>query len=175
MRAKRPVEGKEDERKILGGRQTRHEGAYSFRGSSSDPALDVGTQPLETLVKTISRGRAGSLDVPGALPEAVETELIGDLSSVHGVRKILLVGENEEESIAKFVFVQHPLKLLTSFRHTLTIVRVNDEDDALSVLEIMPPQGTDLVLTSYIPDGERDVLVLNSLDIESYDRFSVER
>lgn len=76
------------------------------------------------------------LDVPGALPEAVETELIGDLSGVHGVGKILLVGENEEESIAQFVLVQHPLELLTSFGHTLSIVRVNDEDDALGVLEI---------------------------------------
>lgn len=39
----------------------------------------------------------------------------------------------------------------------------------------MPPQGTDLVLTSNIPDGERDILVLNSLDIESYDRLSDKR
>ena len=61
-------------------------------------------EPLETLVQTISGGGARGLDVlqrrlagprpvsnrgmgayPGALPEAVETKLIGDLGGVHGV------------------------------------------------------------------------------------------
>lgn len=32
----------------------------------------------------------------------------------------------------------------------------------------MAPQGTDLVLSTDIPDGEGNVLVLNSLDVESY-------
>lgn len=32
----------------------------------------------------------------------------------------------------------------------------------------MPPQGTDLVLTTHIPHGELDVLVLNRLNIEAY-------
>lgn len=31
----------------------------------------------------------------------------------------------------------------------------------------MSPKGTDLVLTSDIPHGERDVLVFNGLDVES--------
>ena len=31
----------------------------------------------------------------------------------------------------------------------------------------MPPQRTDLVLTTDIPHGELDVLVLNSLDVEA--------
>jgi hypothetical protein len=30
------------------------------------------------------------------------------------------------------------------------------------------PQGTDLVLSTDIPDGEGDVLVLDSLDVEAY-------
>lgn len=32
----------------------------------------------------------------------------------------------------------------------------------------MPPERTNLVLTSYVPDGERDVLVLDSLYVEAY-------
>lgn len=31
----------------------------------------------------------------------------------------------------------------------------------------VPPEGTDLVLSSDVPNGERDVLVLDSLDVES--------
>ena len=37
----------------------------------------------------------------------------------------------------------------------------------LGVLEIVAPEGANLVLTSHIPHGEADVLVLNSLDVET--------
>lgn len=32
----------------------------------------------------------------------------------------------------------------------------------------VPPQGPDLILTSDIPNSERDVLVLDGLDVETY-------
>ena len=38
----------------------------------------------------------------------------------------------------------------------------------LCVLVIVPPEWSDLVLTTHIPHSEADVLVLNSLHIESY-------
>ena len=38
----------------------------------------------------------------------------------------------------------------------------------LCVLEIVPPQRPDLVLSTHIPHSEADVLVFNSLHIESY-------
>ncbi len=125
----------------------------------------------------------------------METELIGDLSSVHGVGQILLVGEDKQEGITQLVLVEHPLEFLTRFRDTFPIVGVDDEDDTLGVLEVyvardrvrcgagrdtsdaeqkmrrtMPPEGTDLVLASDVPDGERDVLVLYSLDVETCSR-----
>ena len=112
-------------------------------------------QPFQTLVKTVSRSGAGGLDVPGALSQAVQTKLVSDLGSVHGVRKILLVGEDQEESISELVLVEHALQLLTSLDNTVTIVAVDDEDDTLGVLEVMPPQRTDLVLSTDIPHGER--------------------
>jgi hypothetical protein len=104
---------------------------------------------------------------PGALPQAVQTELVGDLGSVHGVGQILLVGEDQKKSIPQFILVQHALQFLTCLDHTITIVAVDDEDDTLSVLEVMPPQRTDLVLTADIPHGELNVLVLDSLDVEA--------
>lgn len=36
------------------------------------------------------------------------------------------------------------------------------------MLRTVAPQGTDLVLSTDIPDGEGDVLVLDSLDVEAY-------
>jgi hypothetical protein len=76
------------------------------------------------------------LDVPRALTETVEAELVGDLSGVHCVRQILLVGEDKQESVTEFVLVQHTLELLASLRNTLPIVGINHEDDTLGVLEV---------------------------------------
>lgn len=37
----------------------------------------------------------------------------------------------------------------------------------LGVLEVVPPQGTDLVLAAHVPHGEADVLVLHRLNVET--------
>ena len=128
------------------------------------------------------------LTYPGALSEAVEAKLVSDLSSVHGVLdgdvsrgpmivilrrayaygQILLVGEDQEKGVPQLVLVQHPLELLTGLNNTVAIVAVDDEDDTLGVLEVMPPERTDLVLTTDIPHGEGDVLVLDCLDVETW-------
>jgi hypothetical protein len=82
--------------------------------------------------------------------------------------KILLVGEDKEDSIAELVLVEHALELLSGLNNTVAIVGVDDEDDTLSVLEVVPPQRTDLVLTTDIPHGELNVLVLDGLDVEAW-------
>ena len=83
-------------------------------------------------------------------------------------RKILLVGEDKEDSITELVLVKHALELLSGLNNTVAIVGVDDEDDTLSVLEVMSPQRTDLVLTTDIPHGELNVLVLDGLDVETW-------
>lgn len=82
-------------------------------------------------------------------------------------RQILLVGEDQEGSIAQLILVQHALQLLTGLNDTIAIVAVDDEDDTLGVLEVVPPERTDLVLTTDIPHGKGDVLVLDGLDVEA--------
>ena len=98
--------------------------------------LEVGAQPFETLVETVTAGSTGGLDKPLSLSQAVEAKLVGDLGGVHGVGQILLVGEDQEQGIAKLVLVKHALELLASLRNTLTVVRVDDEDDTVGVLEV---------------------------------------
>ena len=104
---------------------------------------------------------------PGALPQAVQTQLVRNLSRVHRVRQILLVGEDQQERISQLVLVQHALQLLAGLNDTVTVVAVDDEDDTLSVLEVVPPQRSDLVLSTNIPDRELDVLVLDRLNVEA--------
>jgi len=124
-------------------------------------------EPVKTLIETITGGGAGRLHVPLAGADVVEAELVGDLRDGHGLRKILLVGKDEKDGVTKLILSQHLVKLVVSLSDTLAIVRVDHKDEALSVLEVVPPEGTDLVLTSDIPHGEVDVLVLDSLHIET--------
>ena len=83
-------------------------------------------------------------------------------------RQILLVGKHQEQGIPELVLVQHALQLLAGLDNTVPIVAVHHEDDTLGVLEVMAPQGADLVLTTDIPHGELNVLVLDGLDVESW-------
>lgn len=82
-------------------------------------------------------------------------------------RKILLVGKDQENCVTEFVLVQHALEFLPGLNNTVAIVAVDDENDTLSILEVVPPQRSNLVLTTDIPHGEGDVLVLDSLDVEA--------
>lgn len=84
--------------------------------------------------------------------------------------QILLVGEHQEEGIPQLVLVEHALQFLAGLGHTVTIVAVDDEDNALSVLEVVSPQRPDLVLTTDIPHGELNVAVLDRLDVEAWPR-----
>ena len=146
-------------------------------------------EPLETLVETVTGRGAGRLNVlrvyeldfnstlrfshktyPGALSQAVQAKLVGDLSGVHGVGQILLVGEDQEKGVPEFVLVEHALQLLTGLDNTVTIVAVDDEDDTLGVLEVMSPEGSDLVLPTDVPHSELNVLVLDGLDVETWRR-----
>ena len=82
--------------------------------------------------------------------------------------QILLVGKDQENGIAELILVKHALKLLAGLNDTVAIVAVDDEDDTLGVLEVVPPQRTNLVLTADIPNGELDVLILDRLHVEAY-------
>jgi hypothetical protein len=66
----------------------------------------------------------------------METQFVGNLSSIHCIGKILFVCEYEKKGITEFVLIEHTLELFTSFRDTLTIVGIDYEDDSLGILEI---------------------------------------
>jgi len=60
----------------------------------------------------------------------VESEFVSDLSGVHRVGQILLVGEHQEEGVPELVLVEHAVQLITGLTNTLAIVGINDEDDS---------------------------------------------
>lgn len=93
------------------------------------------------------------------------------VSPVQGQRiktygKILFVGKDQEKRIPQLIFVQHSLQFLPSLDNTIAIIAVDNEDDPLGILEIMPPQRSDFVLPTDIPDRELNVFVFHCLDVE---------
>lgn len=57
----------------------------------------------------------------------------------------------------------------------LTVLAAVPSPLHLSVLEVVPPQGSDLVLASHVPDGETDVLVLYRFHVEACRRLDQTR
>merc|ERR1719453_817858 len=128
---------------------------------------DGGGKPVEALVQAVAGRRAGRLDVPVALAERVEAELVSDLGGVHRVGQVLLVGEDEQHRLAELVLVEHAVQLVAGLSDTVAIVGIDDEDDTLRVLVVVAPERADLVLAAHVPHRERDVLVLDGLDVEA--------
>lgn len=126
-------------------------------------------EPVQTFVETVARRGATRLDVPLTVrrTESVQSKLVRHFCGAHGVGKILLVGKDQEDSVAQLILVQHTVQFITSGIDTIGIVRVHHKDETLRVLVIMAPQGTDLILTTDIPDCEGNVLVLHGLDVET--------
>lgn len=76
----------------------------------------------------------------------MKTQFICDLSCIHGIRKILFVGKDQEDSITELVFIQHAVEFIAGFTDTVAIIGIDDKDQALCVLEVMSPQWTNLYL-----------------------------
>ena len=104
---------------------------------------------------------------PSALPQTVQAQLIRNLRRIHRIRQILLIRKHQQQRIPQLVLIEHALQLLAGLDHTVAIVAVDDEDDALSVLEVVAPEGTDLVLPAHIPDCELDVFVFYCFNVET--------
>ncbi|EEQ37837.1 ADP-ribosylation factor 1 [Clavispora lusitaniae ATCC 42720] len=100
----------------------------------------------------------------------MQAQLLGDLRSVHGVWQILLVGKHKQQGVSQFVLVEHSLQLFSGLGNTVSVIGVHNENDTLCVSEVVSPQWSDLVLSTDIPNGEGNVLVLNGLDVETNSR-----
>ena len=97
----------------------------------------------------------------------MQTKLVSDLGAGECAWQVLLVGEDEKDGVAELFLGEHLMELLAVLFDSLSIVGVNDEDEALRVGVVVSPEKSNLVLTTDIPHIERDVLVLDGLDVEA--------
>lgn len=129
--------------------------------------FNVGGQPVEALVQTLSSCTTAALNVPVALAQSVESQLLRHLRRTHRVRQILLVREYEQRSVAQLVFNKHLIQLRFRVFHTVPVVTIHYEDNTVRVLVVVAPQRAEFVLATNVPHGELQVLVLKRLHIEA--------
>ena len=113
-------------------------------------------KPVKSLVQTVAGGCTAGLNVPLTVgwAKSVQAQLVRHLCSTHSVWKILFVGKDQKDSIAELIFVQHSVQLISGGIDTIGVIGIYHKDQTLSVLVIVAPQWTDLILTSYIPHCE---------------------
>lgn len=52
--------------------------------------------------------------------------------------------------------IQHPVQLIPCFYHSISIIAINHKNKTLSVLEVVPPQWTDLQIETKIIQKQRN-------------------
>lgn len=97
----------------------------------------------------------------------MQSQFVGHFGGTHGVGQILLVGKDEQNGVAEFVFVEHSVQFIAGGVDTIRVIGIDNKDESLSVLVVVAPQGTDFILTTDIPNCERNVLVFDGFDIET--------
>lgn len=124
-------------------------------------------QPAETFMQALTSRGSSWLNMPRALMTISQSELLDNFTSTHGLGQVLFVGQNEQDSVTKLVFIQHAIKFVTRNGNTVTIVAIDDKDNTLRVVVVVTPEGTNAVLTTNVPNSEASRLEGDSFNIET--------
>lgn len=85
---------------------------------------------------------------------------------------ILLIGKDQQESILHFAIVDNLVKLGASLLQTSSVAGVHNEDQTLCTRIVVSPEGSDLVLSTNIPDIELHILIGDAFNVETDGRDS---
>lgn len=58
------------------------------------------------------------------------------------------------------------LELLSCFLHSVPVLTIDNIDETICVIKIMPPEWSQFLLPTNIPDGEENIFVLDLFDVE---------
>mmetsp|Transcript_99314 Transcript_99314/g.320184 ORF Transcript_99314/g.320184 Transcript_99314/m.320184 type:complete len:234 (-) Transcript_99314:17-718(-) len=137
-------------------------------------------QPVQTLVQAIACSGARGLDEPApTFGEGTEPEFVGHLGRGHGVRQVLLVGENEKwhthEELPLLPLPKHFIKLVLDFSGADSVVAVHDEDQGVALFVVRAPQLPNLVSAADVENRKADqhliVFALGNVEVDSDVRY----
>jgi hypothetical protein len=91
-----------------------HQLCYYTHSANLTSLLESGREPVQTLIQTITRGGTARLDVPLSVAKSMQAKFISHFCGAHGVREILLVGENKQDGLAELILIEHTVKFIAS-------------------------------------------------------------
>ena len=62
------------------------------------------------------------------------------------------------------------MTLIVLTQLVMRVIGIYHEDKSLRILIVVSPEGTNLILTTYIPHSERDIFVLDRFNIKTNSR-----
>lgn len=113
--------------------------------------LDVLAQPPDTLAIALphDNGDHEDLDGPDALQwdlalagGLVHAQLVAELILRHSIRVVDLVAENDKGDLCELLHLEQCIQLSLGLGEALVVLGVNQEDNAVDLWEIVPPQST---------------------------------
>lgn len=131
---------------------------YGLTGSlvAVRPAsADGASEPVHALKHALAGARGAALDVPLAALDLLQLEALRDLAHRQRLHHVLLVGQHQERNTAQLVLGEQMREFLLGglgvavddgAHEALLVGRVEHEDEAVDVLEVVAPQGADDVL-----------------------------
>jgi hypothetical protein len=151
-------------------------------------------EPLHPVAETFFGNGRACLDVEVAVADIGKFESLHNLIGIKCGLEILLVGKDEDGDVSEKLFLKEGLEFFGAFSESHVIGGVNDVNETISVLVVVLPVGTDLTLTTDIPNVQfKSILslftsghqcvgdeqdnkkrVLNSTKDFTYERFNVE-
>ncbi|XP_074222683.1 uncharacterized protein LOC141578029 [Camelus bactrianus] len=96
------------------------------------------------------------------LVASIQAQFLLDLVGFHGIRQVLLVGEDEDYGVPHLPVIDNAVQLLAGLVDAVAVGAVHYEDQTLCPGVVMPPERPDLVLAAHIPDVELDIFILDS-------------
>ena len=139
-----PTKGTKNEKVVYFTPLCAHARMHCTHGVSLLPLLQCRDHPVEAFVQAVARRCRARLNIPLPRPQIVEAHFFSHLGDGHRPREVLFIRETEQDSVRELRLRQHPFELCARIGDALAVVRVDDENDPLSILIIVSPQWSNL-------------------------------
>eukprot|EP00462_Mataza_sp_D1_P008747 CAMPEP_0175161596 /NCGR_PEP_ID=MMETSP0087-20121206/24693_1 /TAXON_ID=136419 /ORGANISM="Unknown Unknown, Strain D1" /LENGTH=194 /DNA_ID=CAMNT_0016450029 /DNA_START=403 /DNA_END=990 /DNA_ORIENTATION=+ len=135
--------------------------------------VDRFDDPLESVIKSLPCFGRHAVDLPRAVADIDQVQLLCDILGRKGVVQVLLVGKNENGDSGEFFVFDEFVHLNSSLFYTLLIGTVNDVNESICVIVVVLPVGANSFLTPDIPHIEFETVFLNGFDVEALCRHDM--
>lgn len=122
--------------------------------------------PLEAFLEAVTAEGGGGDNGPLFIGDAGEAESVGDFGGRHGLRHVLLVGEDADDGASELLLVYYAEQLALGDVHPGRIAGIDDKNDGLLCLVVRPPVGSDGLLAAQVPDLRLELTYLDLLRVE---------